>query len=416
MMKKITLLSLLMILPFIMKGQTLKQTYDFDTDAEGWAGGSGTSTSVASGELTLNFTGATTAALNQNDHYVDAANSKYLHVILTNNSPEATQLRYKWPKSPSGTWVSSVDLTQGYNSYTIQMPTGGANDWNGNIDDFYFHVRNKAATSTVLTGSVVFEKIIFDNNATLPTQSKSTFNLNSATDGWLGNSGITHDFDTNPGYMQITSDGSKAQPNIALDDSKYYIQAGDGSSYNNRYMHIKFRNLAGGTVEELRIVFPKSSNGEDEYVNINNGEVPFPETFTVLALDLAEGEAAAASEWQGMISDLKIRINNSTRTVHTSSFEIDYIIFDNNNTLKVESLEKYNFSYYPNPTQNNIHINAEEGVEEIIIYNLTGQVVKNARVKGIKNPNIDVSELPTGIYNMKVKINDSIGVFKFIKK
>ena len=74
--------------------------------------------------------------------------------------------------------------------------------------------------------------------------------------------------------------------------------------------------------------------------------------------------------------------------------------FTNKNlSLNENTLFKNDFKIYPNPTKNILNIDVESEIKETIILNSLGQVV--LRNKDIKN--IDVSELPNGIYFLKIK-------------
>lgn len=67
-------------------------------------------------------------------------------------------------------------------------------------------------------------------------------------------------------------------------------------------------------------------------------------------------------------------------------------------------------SIYPNPAINSININAE-GLEQIDIFNCTGQLIHTIRTTLVNNE-IDISELPAGMYF--IQINNTT-LRKFIK-
>ncbi|WP_040539733.1 hypothetical protein, partial [Pedobacter arcticus] len=172
---------------------------------------------------------------------------------------------------------------------------------------------------------------------------KSVFNLDNATDGWLRGAGMKVDFATNPGFLIAKNDGKHKQPSVKLDAAKFYIQAGDGVTHKNRYLHLRFRNLPGGQANEIRVVFKKSSDANaDKFVNHNNsanavGGVtpPYPTTtFTTITLDMAEGATPAATEWKGQ-KKIDIRFNILTRAAYTGDVEVDYIIFSDDKVLPV---------------------------------------------------------------------------------
>jgi len=70
----------------------------------------------------------------------------------------------------------------------------------------------------------------------------------------------------------------------------------------------------------------------------------------------------------------------------------------NTATLKTSELENIDFGFYPNPAQNHIQINRYDLKTEI--YTLTGQVLRTS-----KKQRIDVTDLPEGIYLLKIQDN-----------
>jgi hypothetical protein len=84
-------------------------------------------------------------------------------------------------------------------------------------------------------------------------------------------------------------------------------------------------------------------------------------------------------------------------------------------TASVDQLEKFNFSYAPNPTKDFIQLSAANPIQGVQIYNLLGQEVLQ-NTYNLRNSKVDVSDLNEGVYVLKVIINDSIGTYKFIKE
>ena len=81
----------------------------------------------------------------------------------------------------------------------------------------------------------------------------------------------------------------------------------------------------------------------------------------------------------------------------------------------IEDLEKFNFSYAPNPTKDFVRLTAVNSIKDVKVFNLIGQEVLQATYNS-RNPSIDISDLTAGVYVMKVAIDDSIGTFRIIKE
>lgn len=81
-------------------------------------------------------------------------------------------------------------------------------------------------------------------------------------------------------------------------------------------------------------------------------------------------------------------------------------------TLGVEKIEIEGFGVYPNPAKNSITINTKAGaVKKVSVYNILGnQVIK----KTIKEKELDVSNLNSGVYFLRVEENGKIATQKLI--
>ena len=105
-----------------------------------------------------------------------------------------------------------------------------------------------------------------------------------------------------------------------------------------------------------------------------------------------------ATDANGCISD--------TAFYFVSSFPIISDIIDLDNTLKI----------YPNPTKGEINVLAEEGIESIQILNNIGEIIysEGAEKNVQKQYKINISENASGIYIIRLKINNQIINHKII--
>ena len=70
---------------------------------------------------------------------------------------------------------------------------------------------------------------------------------------------------------------------------------------------------------------------------------------------------------------------------------------------------------YPNPTNGMLLVDAKESIQSIAIVNLTGQVVKTFDNDGLK-AQLDISDLATGNYILKITTDKTVGSYQIIKK
>lgn len=94
---------------------------------------------------------------------------------------------------------------------------------------------------------------------------------------------------------------------------------------------------------------------------------------------------------------------------------LDDVSFTKSSTASLENLQQFNFSAYPNPVNNSLHISASENVEKVEIFNVLGQKVINVLPNSSKTQ-LDVATLTSGIYMLRATINGKKGTSKFIKQ
>ena len=80
-------------------------------------------------------------------------------------------------------------------------------------------------------------------------------------------------------------------------------------------------------------------------------------------------------------------------------------------TAGVSDSNSVSFSIYPNPTNSILNIKTDEKISKIDVYNLQGQ-----RIKTLKNKQINIQKLSSGIYIIKITTTDKkVGIRRIIK-
>ena len=72
-------------------------------------------------------------------------------------------------------------------------------------------------------------------------------------------------------------------------------------------------------------------------------------------------------------------------------------------------------SYYPNPVKDVLHLNAKGAINSVTVYTITGQQVANIS-KNTNNTEINVSNLASGVYLIKITSNGSVENLKIVKQ
>ena len=71
---------------------------------------------------------------------------------------------------------------------------------------------------------------------------------------------------------------------------------------------------------------------------------------------------------------------------------------------------------YPNPVQNEIHIQAEMAISQVVIYSVTGELIQIIPSLSEKYTAINVKDYKPGIYLIQIFQDKKISTKKFIKK
>jgi hypothetical protein len=74
------------------------------------------------------------------------------------------------------------------------------------------------------------------------------------------------------------------------------------------------------------------------------------------------------------------------------------------------------FNIYPNPVQDKLYIETEAEIEEVVVYDVYGRVqnLRNSETQKLRN-SIDVSNLNSGVYFVKIKTEEGNIVKRIIK-
>ncbi|WP_405369465.1 fibronectin type III domain-containing protein [Nonlabens sp. Asnod2-A12] len=92
---------------------------------------------------------------------------------------------------------------------------------------------------------------------------------------------------------------------------------------------------------------------------------------------------------------------------HVGVFEID-------GTASNDAFAKAEFVIYPNPVSTVLYVQADVSVKKLTIYNLMGQLVKSREINN--RAEINVQELPSGVYLIEINGDTATETFRFIKE
>ena len=83
--------------------------------------------------------------------------------------------------------------------------------------------------------------------------------------------------------------------------------------------------------------------------------------------------------------------------------------------LGLEAFDNTGFSFYPNPTSNILNIQYSKTIDSVSVMNLLGQQLLEIKTNNT-NLQIDLAQIPTATYFVKVKANGNEKTIKVVKQ
>lgn len=130
------------------------------------------------------------------------------------------------------------------------------------------------------------------------------------------------------------------------------------------------------------------------------------------------------ANWAGPFVPDELDFISSVPTTNTVASDF---IFDNYNVTAtdVESLlgvnqvtEKVNFTVSPNPATSMVSVNSSvnASINAVEMFDLNGRMVKSVKVDNLSNINVNIADLASGVYLMKITSETGITTKKIIKE
>ncbi|MFL2626650.1 MAG: T9SS type A sorting domain-containing protein [Flavobacteriaceae bacterium] len=96
-------------------------------------------------------------------------------------------------------------------------------------------------------------------------------------------------------------------------------------------------------------------------------------------------------------------------------FNIDNFSITSSSSLGINDLETTQFTYFPNPVNDQLTINAQTSVNDIAVLNMLGQVVLRQSPNSL-NCVVDMAALRTGVYFVQVSIGNKTQTVRVLKQ
>ncbi len=431
-MKKVYILLLLGVLPYLGFSQTLKD-YTFNTDGnkEGWtaSGLSLSGTNPTTGSLIGTGQGSTVGFPSIRSEVYSpilavASNKKIFVKIVAENATTGTiwQIGNFDTGSTNFGNGTSVDFTMpivapnsGMSTFLVELPINPDNASNGISQ---ITIRAKYGVGTGISGTIKFDEIAiilkeFVTENSFVTNPNFESGLSpwsvSGTPGSESDASITSSYDdSNAGQLTYnvtpTTSGNQLLDNQVYDFSK---------TVNPSKIDVNFDVKSNNANLDIQVLYTLYDAFDAVISSNNTGSI----------------KVTAADVWQNVslskvITDSFDKIRFSYKVKSTNANNNDYIAFDNTAatftyikepTLGVNSFgnNTNTVSIFPNPVQNTLTISSEQNITKVEIYNMLGQNIASPK----EGNEINVSDLNTGIYIARITFdNGAVANERFIKK
>lgn len=222
--------------------------------------------------------------------------------------------------------------------------------------------------------------------------------------------GIENRSDASLGGSPAHEDFTEISSDVLIQEESYDIilEGNTGGSFENAFVVFIDWNQDGvfdGEDEVIEIIQTiDNSNGEDGQQAIQSIEVP---------ANALNGETRMRIKKFFFVNDLPSDYLDPCVTSSTFGQAEDYTL--NVGTLSNDNFDSKDFSYYPNPVKDVLSISTASTVENIKVYNMLGQQVKETAPNS-SNPQINLSEFNSGVYLVSLEVEGNIQTFRVMKQ
>lgn len=246
-------------------------------------------------------------------------------------------------------------------------------------------------TSVTLTGLTPTTSYDFYVRTDCDTEGMSAFSSTLNFETMLGAVIVT------PG---TTESGTYCYENN--DFKVWWFESSDGSPLTIEFIQGTLEFSNGQTYDDLMIY----DGSDDTGVVLYDSDNP-----TTTAGELAGLIFTAQSGMMYITLDADVSNSCSSGSETEIIFNVDADVTTGNQDFFSDA----NFTYYPNPVQSSFEINSTYELEQVVIYNMLGQEVRNISPQST-DVNFDLSEVQAGVYLIKATVEGQTQTFRLIKE
>jgi hypothetical protein len=131
------------------------------------------------------------------------------------------------------------------------------------------------------------------------------------------------------------------------------------------------------------------------------------DTWQTVEFDFTGTDAMTRDDIDQVVIQFNSEANNDAVTAYIDNLQ-------NNQTLGLDDPAMSEFTYFPNPVNDQLTINSQRDVKDITVYNMLGQVVVR-QTPNMRNCTVDMSTMQTGAYFVQVSIGNTVETIRVLK-
>jgi len=153
-------------------------------------------------------------------------------------------------------------------------------------------------------------------------------------------------------------------------------------------------------------------DGWDNEIAVFTGDCA---NLTCVARKDAHGTSGAETLTFPSVAGTVYLLNNAHYTKWSDKLEGPFTLSITTDLVSVGDNKIDGFSYYPNPVNNLLNLSAKDAISNVMVFDMTGKQIMNIEPNNV-DAQIDMSQLNSGMYFVKVRINDQTTAFKVVKE
>lgn len=182
--------------------------------------------------------------------------------------------------------------------------------------------------------------------------------------------------------------------------TKLIIPVQNISGMTTPTLNFSYVNRAwSGDVDELRVFYKASATGA--WTQIGSSYTTEATTWTQVSLPLPDKTATYYIAFEG-------------KSNYARGLDLDNVsLFDASNLSTTEVTNSKQFKIYPNPIKDILFVQTDEKLKSLEVFSLSGVLVKSFDGKDKK---LNLSDLPKGVYLLRIKGDGYYKSYKIVKE